>query len=122
MRVSTGRQADSDLSIPNQRRQFMAYSAARGWEVAGEFLDAGLSGTDENRPQFQRILDLATGGGKPFDVILVHSYFRFARDLLIIELSARKLKAHAVVLISITQELGSGSTAEITRQFIGMVD
>lgn len=122
MRVSTGRQADSDLSIPDQRRQLMAYCTVRGWEVAGEFLDAGLSGTDENRPQFQRMLDLATGGGRPFDVVLVHSYSRFARDLLIVELSTRKLKAHSIELISITQELGTGSTAEIARQFIGIVD
>jgi hypothetical protein len=34
-RVSTGRQAASDLSIPDQRRQALAYCAARGWDVAG---------------------------------------------------------------------------------------
>jgi DNA invertase Pin-like site-specific DNA recombinase len=32
LRVSTGRQADSDLSIPDQRRQAKAYCASRGWE------------------------------------------------------------------------------------------
>ncbi|WP_315702438.1 MULTISPECIES: recombinase family protein [unclassified Bradyrhizobium] len=33
LRVSTGRQADSDLSIPDQRRQAKAYCASRGWEI-----------------------------------------------------------------------------------------
>jgi DNA invertase Pin-like site-specific DNA recombinase len=31
LRVSTGRQAEADLSIPDQRRQAAAYCAARGW-------------------------------------------------------------------------------------------
>ena len=33
LRVSTGRQADNDLSIPDQRRQAKAYCASRGWEI-----------------------------------------------------------------------------------------
>jgi site-specific DNA recombinase len=33
LRVSTGRQADSDLSIPDQRRQAKGYCASRGWNL-----------------------------------------------------------------------------------------
>ena len=33
LRVSTGRQADTDLSIPDQRRQAKGYCASRGWEI-----------------------------------------------------------------------------------------
>ena len=33
LRVSTGRQADNDLSIPDQRRQAKAYCASHGWEI-----------------------------------------------------------------------------------------
>ena len=39
--VSTGRQAEADLSIPDQRRQALAYCAARGWDVAIEFVEPG---------------------------------------------------------------------------------
>ena len=46
LRVSTGRQAESDLSIPDQRRQATAYCAARGWEIAAEYVEAGASATD----------------------------------------------------------------------------
>jgi site-specific DNA recombinase len=38
LRVSTGRQAESDLSIPDQRRQITAYCVAKGWDVAAEKL------------------------------------------------------------------------------------
>ena len=33
LRVSTGRQAENDLSIPDQRRQAKGYCTARGWEI-----------------------------------------------------------------------------------------
>jgi site-specific DNA recombinase len=36
LRVSTGRQAENDLSIPGQRRQARAYCTSRGWEIAAE--------------------------------------------------------------------------------------
>jgi len=34
LQISTGRQADNDLSIPDQRRLAKAYCASRGWEIA----------------------------------------------------------------------------------------
>jgi hypothetical protein len=66
-RVSTGRQAESDLSIPDQRRQALAYCATRGWDVAIEFVEPGMGGADDRRPELQRLLDLATAGGASFD-------------------------------------------------------
>lgn len=59
LRVSTGRQAESDLSIPDQRRQATAFCKAEGWSVVTEFVDAGLTGTDDNRPQLHRLLHIA---------------------------------------------------------------
>ncbi|HWB49309.1 MAG TPA: hypothetical protein VG651_09380 [Stellaceae bacterium] len=35
LRVSTGRQAESDLSIPDQRRQITGYCEAKGWGRGG---------------------------------------------------------------------------------------
>ena len=52
LRVSTGRQADSDLSIPDQRRQAMAYCASRGWEIVSDYVEPGASATDDRRPEF----------------------------------------------------------------------
>src|SRR5712671_8243523 len=60
LRVSTGRQADNDLSIPDQRRQAKAYCASRGWEIAADYVEPGLSATDDRRPEFQRMIDAAT--------------------------------------------------------------
>lgn len=122
LRVSTGRQADNDLSIPDQRQQAVRFCAARGWQIVSEFVDAGLSGTDDNRPQLQRMLDIATGGGKPFDVVVVHSFSRFARDHFAMEFNIRRLKKHKVQFVSITQDLGDDPQSDMMRQVFALFD
>jgi DNA invertase Pin-like site-specific DNA recombinase len=122
LRVSTGRQAESDLSIPDQRRQAKEFCAARGWQVALEFVDAGLSGTDEKRPELQRLLDLATGGDSPFDVVVVHSFSRFARDHFALEMFVRTLRKHGIRLVSITQDLGDDPMSVMVRQVFALFD
>lgn len=122
LRVSTGRQAESALSIPDQRLQARRFCDTHGWTVIQEFVDAGLSGTDENRPAFQRLLEIATCGGSPFEVIVVHSFSRFARDHFKLEFEVRRLRRHGVRLISITQELGDDPMGEMVRQVFAVFD
>jgi resolvase-like protein len=55
LRVLTGRQAESDLSIPDQRRQAKSYCASRGWEIAADYVEPGASATDDRRPHADRI-------------------------------------------------------------------
>lgn len=75
LRVSTGRQAEHDLSIHDQRRQLRAYCEAKGIEVVAEFVAPGTSATDDRRPEFQRMMDAASEKPAPFDTIIVHSFF-----------------------------------------------
>ena len=49
VRVSTGRQADSDLSIPDQRRQAKRYCEERGWEIVADYVEPGMSATDDRQ-------------------------------------------------------------------------
>jgi site-specific DNA recombinase len=90
LRVSTGRQAEADLSIPDQRRQALAFCAARGWGVAIEFVEPGASGMDERRPELQRLLDMALTEAPPFSVVVAHSFSRFARDHFAPEFQVRR--------------------------------
>ena len=122
MRVSTGRQAESDLSIPDQRRQATAFCKARGWEVVNEFVDAGLSGTTDNRPELQRLLDLATNGAPPFDVVVVHSLSRFMRDAFLQEMHVRRLAKAGVRLVSMTQDVGDDPVGVMVRQVFALFD
>ena len=70
LRVSTGRQAESDLSIPDQRRQIESYCLSRGWEVAEVNVEPGSTATDDRRPAFQAMIDAAMEKPPAFSVIV----------------------------------------------------
>jgi hypothetical protein len=54
--------------------------ASRGWEIVANFVEPGVSATDDRRPECQRMIDAATTKPPLFGVILVHSFSRFFRD------------------------------------------
>jgi len=122
LRVSTGRQAEHDLSIPDQRAQTEAWVAQRGWRVVAEYVEPGASATDDRRPQFQRMIERACDGENAIDVIVVHSFSRFFRDAFGLEFYLRKLAKHSVKLVSITQELGDDPAQVMMRQVIALFD
>ncbi|WP_309349816.1 recombinase family protein, partial [Telmatospirillum sp.] len=122
MRVSTERQFDSDLSIPDQRKQIASHCAARGWKLVGEYVDAGVSGMDEDRDEFQRMIERACDDDRPYDVVVVHSLSRFFRDAFYLEMYVRKLAKRAIRLVSITQELGDDPTDTMMRQIFALFD
>jgi DNA invertase Pin-like site-specific DNA recombinase len=122
LRVSTGRQAEHDLSIPDQRAQTHAWVKQRGWYLAAEYVEPGASATDDKRPEFQRMIERACDGENAFDVIVVHSFSRFFRDAFGLEFYVRKLAKHGVRLVSITQELGDDPAQVMMRQVIALFD
>ena len=122
LRVSTGRQAEQDLSIPDQKAQTRAWAAQRGWTVVAEYVEPGASATDDRRPEFQRMIERACDGENAFDVIVVHSFSRFFRDAFGLEFYVRKLAKHGVRLVSITQELGDDPAQVMMRQVIALFD
>src|SRR5258708_28142241 len=65
LRVSTGRQAENDLSIPDQRRQAKRYCASRGWETVAEYVQPLLSPTHDRPPACQRMIDAPTHNPPP---------------------------------------------------------
>jgi site-specific DNA recombinase len=60
LRVLTGRQTDSDLSIPDQRRQAKGYCASSDWEIVADYVEPGVSATDDRRPEFRHMVEAAT--------------------------------------------------------------
>ena len=122
LRVSTGRQAESDLSIPDQRRQIEGYCQSRGWEVAAEFVEPGNTATDDRRPAFQAMIDAAMVKPPAFTVIAVHSFSRFFRDQFQFEFYVRKLAKNGVKLVSITQDLGDDPMSVMMRQIMTLFD
>jgi site-specific DNA recombinase len=121
-RVSTARQAEADLSIPDQVRQAEAFCARKGLTLVETFIEAGASGMDEDRPEFQRMIDRATGHGRPYAVIIVHSLSRFFRDAMFAELYTRRLRKAGVQLVSMTQDFADDTTGDVVRKILNVFD
>jgi site-specific DNA recombinase len=121
-RVSTTRQAENDISIPDQLAQARRYCSERGWFVIREFVDAGASARDDKRSEFQRMMEAACVDPSPFDLILVHSQSRFFRDPIGYGIYKRKLLKHGVSLVSMTQGFGEGPTAEFAETVLAAAD
>ena len=122
LRVSTTRQAEHDVSIPDQRKQGEAYCATRGYELVETFVEAGASATNDKRPEFQRMIEDGTSKPAPFDVVVVHSFSRFFRDHFELEFYVRKLAKNGVKLVSITQEMGDDPMHVMMRQIMALFD
>ena len=122
LRVSTARQAEHDVSIPDQKRQGEAYCEARGYQLVETFVEPGASATNDRRPEFQRMIEAGTSKPAPFDVVIVHSFSRFFRDAFDMEFYVRKLAKNGVKLLSITQEIGDDPVHQMMRQIMALFD
>lgn len=60
LRVSTARQAEHDVSIPDQRRQGEGYCTSRGYRLVETYVEPGASATNDRRPEFQRMIEAGT--------------------------------------------------------------
>ena len=71
------RQGES-VSIDNQRAILRKYAEEHGFEIHGEYIDDGVSGTTFDRPEVQRLLDDAKTG--VINTIIVKDLSRFGRN------------------------------------------
>ena len=74
-RVSTNNGQDPHMQI----RELREYCKRRGWDIEGEYVDAGVSGAKEHRPQLDVLL--AVCRKRRVDAVVVYRYDRFARSL-----------------------------------------
>jgi site-specific DNA recombinase len=122
LRVSTVRQAEHDVSIPDQRRQGEAYCQSRGYQLVETYVEAGASATNDRRPEFQKMIEAGIGKPASFDIVVVHSFSRFFRDHFELEFYVRKLAKNGVKLVSITQEMGDDPMHVMMRQIMALFD
>lgn len=122
LRVSTARQAEHDISIPDQKRQGEAYCEQRGYQLVETYVEPGATATNDKRPEFQRMIEAGTSKPAPFDIVVVHSFSRFFRDHFEMEFYVRKLAKNGVKLVSITQEMGDDPMHQMMRQIMALFD
>ena len=125
LRVSTGRQAEHDLSIPDQRRQAEGFCTGEGVE------DRRLRKLSPAPPRPMigppRVpADDGRGlapGPPPFKVIVVHSFSRFFRGpRFSLNSTFGGSPKTACVCVSITQDLGDDPMSVMMRQIMALFD
>ena len=101
-RVSTH---DQDPEV--QLGALRAHAAQRGWPVAVEFVDRGISGAKERRPALDRLMKAAWAG--QCQVVLVWRFDRFARSVKHLVTALDTFRALGVAFISLQEQLDTAT-------------
>lgn len=92
-------------SIEGQLRVCYDYAAREGIQVLKEYTDKAISGTTDERPAFQQMI--RESSSHAFDVVLVYSVDRFARDRYDAATYRHELKRNGVRVVSVTQPISA---------------
>src|SRR5271166_3144021 len=99
-RVSTnGKGQDPEMQLTELRE----FASKRGWEVVGEFVDVGVSGSKDHRPQLDAMMRLARS--RKVDVIVCWKLDRFGRSLRHLVDALEELKAVGCDFVSLRDNL-----------------
>lgn len=86
--------SDKDAQLHSLSAQISYYNSYIGsredWEFAGVYVDEALTGTKDNRPEFQRMLADCRDG--KIDMIITKSITRFARNTVTLLATIRELR------------------------------
>jgi site-specific DNA recombinase len=125
IRVSTDDQLE--YSPDSQLEKIKEYAASNDMILPEKFIfreEEGISGKKaERRPEFMRMICTAKQKPKPFDVIIVWKFSRFARnrqDSIVYKSMLRK--QFGIDVLSVTEQLGDDKTSIIVEAMIEAMD
>ena len=98
-------------SIEGQIRECTSYAVKKGYKVVGSFADRALSGTNDRRPEFQRMI--RESSKNLFDVVICWKHDRFARNRYDAAIYKAKLKNNNVKIEYAAEPLSDGNEAII---------
>lgn len=107
-RVSTDGQVGEDkFGIEAQKEQIMEYCSRNNMQISAWYIDEGVSGAKEERPEFDKIL-FSDGEveNPPVEAVVVAKSDRVARDINIYYYYKMLLRKKDVQLISISEDFG----------------
>jgi DNA invertase Pin-like site-specific DNA recombinase len=105
-RVSTVGHGQSPEMQLNELRE---HCVRRGWEIAGEYVDIGISGTKEKRPELDRLMSDAHR--RRFDAVVVWKFDRFARSVSHLLRALESFKAQGIEFVSFSEQLDTSTPA-----------
>lgn len=116
-RVSTANHGQ-DLGL--QLDELRAVAQQRGWHVAGEFTDEGISGSVSERPGLDRLLAAAKAG--KLDVVAVWRFDRFARSTQHLLAALEEFRSLGVAFVSVRESIDTTTaTGKMVFNFLSAV-
>src|SRR5215469_3831990 len=124
-RVST---ANAGQDPTMQTRELEEYCQRRAWNVAGLYVDLGVSGSEERRPELDRLMSDAHR--RRFDAVVVWKFDRFARSVTHLLMALDTFRALGIDFVSLSENLDTstpggrmvftvlGAVAELERSLI----
>jgi DNA invertase Pin-like site-specific DNA recombinase len=124
-RVST---ANNSQSPEMQLRELREYCERRKWIVTGEYIDVGISGSKDSRPELNRLM--ADAHRLRFDSVAVWKFDRFARSVSHLLKALETFQALGIEFVSLTEGVDTstptgrmiftvlGAVAELERSLI----
>ena len=124
-RVSTTNHGQ-DVSM--QTRDLEQFAQARGWRLVDSYLDVGISGSKDKRPQLDRLM--ADAHKRRFDIVIVWRFDRFARSVSHLLRALETFNALGIAFVSLSEQMDTttptgkmiftvlGAVAELERSLI----
>ncbi len=105
-RVST---ANNGQDPTLQTREIREYCERRGWQIAGEYVDVGISAAKEKRPELDRLI--ADAHRRRFDAVVVWKFDRFARSVSHLLRALEMFKALGIEFVSLSEQIDTSTPA-----------
>lgn len=110
-------QGQNEQSIEGQVRICTAYAESKGFTVVKTYMDKARTGTNDNRPDFQKMISDADKGA--FQHIIVYKFDRFARNRIdSIMYKAQLKKQYGIRVVSATEPVSDDEGGEIYEMFL----
>jgi DNA invertase Pin-like site-specific DNA recombinase len=121
-RVSTKNGQDPEMQLTELRE----YIRNRKWKIIGEYVDNGVPGASDSRPELNRLM--ADANRRRFDVVAVWKFDRFARSVSHLLRALESFRALGIEFVSLSENIDTStptgkmvlaSVSELERSLIG---
>jgi DNA invertase Pin-like site-specific DNA recombinase len=105
-RVSTANNGQDPMV---QVRELREYCEHRSLKITGEYVDVGISGSKETRPELDRLMTDAHR--RRFDCVVVWKFDRFARSVSHLLRALETFKAQGIEFVSFSEQMDTSTPA-----------
>jgi len=114
---SAKKEASGENNVPKQLGTLRDYCAQKGWKVAAEYVDAGVSGNTLKRPGLKQLMADADRG--KIEYVITCSMDRFARSPRKFSEIVQELERQNIAIVFVRE--GVDSTSAMGRAFVGVL-